>query len=706
MDNVGAEVGQKMRSAIKAKLLELNCYADDELPDYIMVMVANKRTKSQMNDDLNLFLNTKTSTFVEWLHIVLKKLKEVTVTNPEVYKRVTKRKSNDGPDIKVKKEKKSSKKLADNIKREEDLKKSLTDNLPMNVNRLSDQRKIIVVSENKDQADDDFDIPLLSEVSSSSEADLKAIERKIRNVKSRLGITVDSDLETELQNIKSEKDTLENESLQPQGTSSENHRIVELESTNESEAEVGNEQRIADTQENMDFSFTPEKIRRHTPITFDEDPPPKRISILDRLGKKPLNDEADLKQHTSEYRRQEQHFPKRSGEPSSNEEEDFSVRRGDKKSNKERREERHSGKKRISSRRYSPEYQKVKSRKSENRNILGRLCVMSKIHVPQKECKELELEDELKTREVRSMVQVKPRRLPSNMQQPNKNLLLKAVAEAQKSVAQATNSGIRQALKRRLVIEDEDVPIARKLSHSEKVKLRNKILEKVSQTSSDDEEEREMYTPKPLKNVVKETPKYVPSSRNSLEEPAESEKKVSSLRPSIKSRLEPKKSPSPIVFDRLSPKVSNKLNVPDRLPIARPPLSIKNKERCKYWPSCRQGDKCEFVHPSANCEMFPNCRFGEKCIYFHPNCKFGTGCTKRDCPYNHIGITSTSSKLSIKLPVTQPQICKFFPKCTNITCSFYHPKLCKFGKYCKNQADCSYSHALSVSKTNLTWRSK
>lgn len=124
MENVGAEVGQKMRvsiiwnnarcevmfwlhvyfqSAIKAKLMELGCYVgkfllplpvqyklqtlfvDDELPDYIMVMVANKRTKSQMNEDLQLFLNTKTKTFVEWLQIVLKKLKQVTVTNPGIY---------------------------------------------------------------------------------------------------------------------------------------------------------------------------------------------------------------------------------------------------------------------------------------------------------------------------------------------------------------------------------------------------------------------------------------------------------------------------------------------------------------------------------------------------------------------------------------------------------------------------------------------
>lgn len=50
-----------------------------------MVMVANKRSKSQMNEDLKLFLSSKTETFVDWLHIVLKKLKEVTVTNPGGY---------------------------------------------------------------------------------------------------------------------------------------------------------------------------------------------------------------------------------------------------------------------------------------------------------------------------------------------------------------------------------------------------------------------------------------------------------------------------------------------------------------------------------------------------------------------------------------------------------------------------------------------
>ena len=42
------------------------CLADDELPDYIMVMVANKKNQGQMTEDLNLFLGTNTNVFTEW----------------------------------------------------------------------------------------------------------------------------------------------------------------------------------------------------------------------------------------------------------------------------------------------------------------------------------------------------------------------------------------------------------------------------------------------------------------------------------------------------------------------------------------------------------------------------------------------------------------------------------------------------------------
>ena len=105
MEGLGAEVSAKIRSAIKAKLIELEAYVDEELPDYIMVMVANNRNKEQMEEDLGLFLNHNTKAFTNWLHAVLEKLKKVTLD--EVSKKDTKKKK-----VKKVSEKSSSKKTS------------------------------------------------------------------------------------------------------------------------------------------------------------------------------------------------------------------------------------------------------------------------------------------------------------------------------------------------------------------------------------------------------------------------------------------------------------------------------------------------------------------------------------------------------------------------------------------------------------------
>ncbi|XP_030854637.1 zinc finger CCCH domain-containing protein 14 isoform X2 [Strongylocentrotus purpuratus] len=71
---MGKAISQKIREAIRAKLIDLGNYVDEELPDYIMVMIANKKTEEQMEDDLALFLGTNTDKFCGWLQGVLKKL--------------------------------------------------------------------------------------------------------------------------------------------------------------------------------------------------------------------------------------------------------------------------------------------------------------------------------------------------------------------------------------------------------------------------------------------------------------------------------------------------------------------------------------------------------------------------------------------------------------------------------------------------------
>lgn len=58
---------------------KFNCnfrlYLDNELCDYIMVMIANHKTRYQMKDDLSLFLGKDTDHFVDWLHDLLKNMK-------------------------------------------------------------------------------------------------------------------------------------------------------------------------------------------------------------------------------------------------------------------------------------------------------------------------------------------------------------------------------------------------------------------------------------------------------------------------------------------------------------------------------------------------------------------------------------------------------------------------------------------------------
>ncbi|CAB0014919.1 unnamed protein product [Nesidiocoris tenuis] len=60
--------------------MELGIHIDNELPDYVMVLVANKKTQKQMEEDLSLFLGDCTVPFTSWLHNVLKKLEQVTVS--------------------------------------------------------------------------------------------------------------------------------------------------------------------------------------------------------------------------------------------------------------------------------------------------------------------------------------------------------------------------------------------------------------------------------------------------------------------------------------------------------------------------------------------------------------------------------------------------------------------------------------------------
>lgn len=97
----------------------------------------------------------------------------------------------------MKKEKKDKSKQK-KLKKKESIKveKSLTDDLPINASALAEKRKVVIMQENQNSNvnEDNFDIPPLSAVQlSTTESELTDIERQIKNVKSRLGLIVESD---------------------------------------------------------------------------------------------------------------------------------------------------------------------------------------------------------------------------------------------------------------------------------------------------------------------------------------------------------------------------------------------------------------------------------------------------------------------------------------------------------------------------------
>lgn len=47
-------------------------------------------------------------------------------------------------------------------------------------------------------------------------------------------------------------------------------------------------------------------------------------------------------------------------------------------------------------------------------------------------------------------------------------------------------------------------------------------------------------------------------------------------------------------------------------------------ERCRYWPNCKNGEGCEYHHPTVPCKLFPDCKYGKKCLYVHPQCKYNS----------------------------------------------------------------------------------
>ncbi|XP_054944650.1 zinc finger CCCH domain-containing protein 14 isoform X10 [Physeter macrocephalus] len=609
---IGTEISRKIRSAIKGKLQELGAYVGlrdlssqpgieapspnhwtakevpgthEELPDYIMVMVANKKSQDQMTEDLSLFLGNNTIRFTVWLHGVLDKLRSVT-TDP------------------------SSLKSSDtNI---------FDSNVPSNKSSFSrgDERRHeaavppLAVSSTRPEKRE-------SRVSTSSQ------EQKATNVRQ----TYDDGAATRLMST-----------VKPLREPAPSEDVIDIKPE-------------PDDLIDEDLNFVQENPLSQKKPTVTLTYGSSRPSI--EIYRPPASRNADSGAHLNRLQFQQQqnsiHAAKQLDIQTSR---IYETGRLCEPEVLNSLEETYSPFFRNSSEKMSIEEENFRKRK------LPVVSSVVKVKKFNHDGEEEEEDDDCgsRTGSISSSVSVpaKPERRPSlpPSKQANKNLILKAISEAQESVTKTTNYSA--------VSQKQTLPVAPRTRTSQE-----ELLAEMVQGQS--------RAPR-ISSPVKEEE----TKGDNID------KSQGTQQRHLLSRLQ------------IDPVMAETLQISQaemsELSVAQKPEKLL--ERCKYWPACKNGDECAYHHPVSPCKAFPNCKFAEKCLFVHPNCKYDAKCTKPECPFTHM---SRRIPVVPPKPVTTPappsssQLCRYFPACKKMECPFYHPKHCRFNTQC-TRPDCTFYH--------------
>ncbi|XP_061560715.1 zinc finger CCCH domain-containing protein 14 isoform X2 [Phycodurus eques] len=571
---IGTEISKKIRAAIKGKLQELGAYIDEELPDYIMVMVANKKTSQQMADDLSLFLGNNTVKFTAWLHGVLDKLRTVAVEPSSARHepqsigslpatRTDEFKSNPRSD-----RTESRRSAHDSRRPSADLGSSrLTSAVKPLVELLPSEAVIDI----KPETDDDF---------GEDPAEAAAAPRGARGAAGRPSVEL----------YRPGQSKLSNASRSAEGSLHGRHQ----------DGGSGRTSKGGSVKEELSRKRKAPAVSSVVQVNRDSD------------------EESDDMDDDSE-------------------EED------------------------------------------EDASYAGR-GLSSRVSLPSK-----------------------PERKPTlpPAKQANRNLILKAISEAQDSINKTTAFPIAPA---RSAASNAPSDLAQRNNGdksddsgggTKRFDTRSFI---VSRPQPDGKRGDEAALPRTVQaskeKELSSSPKFivtlegVPSPPGN---PAESDVELDDVRPPSK----PVKSKVG-VLQRLQGALSLGADATEAemLDVDSAPLKKqKVMERCKFWPVCKSGDECAYHHPTRACKTFPTCKFGDKCRFIHPNCKYDGRCSKPDCPYTHVsrrGAVAPPAR-PVAPPAQTVSTCRFFPQCKKMDCPFYHPKPCHFAGQC-NRDGCTFFH--------------
>uniref|UniRef100_UPI0037E96F34 zinc finger CCCH domain-containing protein 14 n=1 Tax=Semicossyphus pulcher TaxID=241346 RepID=UPI0037E96F34 len=657
---IGTEISKKIRAAIKGKLQELGAYIDEELPDYIMVMVANKKTSQQMADDLSLFLGNNTIKFTAWLQGVLEKLRTVAVEPASLKNQLQ---SDSGA---VAGRSRSS----------------------VSEDSRAEELKVLTVSSSRSDRTD-------ARVSSSAHENRRGALEKMS---SRLTSTVKPLME-----------------LLP------------------SEA-------VIDIKPEMDDDLIAEDL----------------VEIATNHGRT----RGAASRPTAEiYRPGHSKFSSVSSADS--------YRHAEGSSHARQQDGRGSRTSRTGS---------SKEELSRKRKAPVASSVVRVNRAADEDSDDVEEEDAgYGGRGLSSRVSLpsKPERKPTlpPAKQANRNLILKAISEAQDSITKTTaypsipqRQTVPVAPRTRLASTEEmtaaiqlvqehlhslaprvqtytstELPPTRPPAPARSLASRLQLAEgndggeqsdygvevaagseaksfntrsfimsqprlqepaaRIQQRLLVREDGQPIQASKEIMDSA--SPKFivtldgVPSPMGTF---ADCEMELDDVRPPTKAtegtiNREPKLSVLQRLQERITTADDDVMDIEMAEDDSVPVKKQKVMERCKFWPVCKSGDECVYHHPTAQCKTFPSCKFGEKCLFVHPNCKYDARCKKPDCPFTHVSRRSTAGPppRPAAQPVQTTSVCRFFPDCKKMDCPFYHPKPCRFAGQCK-RAGCTFYH--------------
>ncbi|XP_041951720.1 zinc finger CCCH domain-containing protein 14 isoform X1 [Alosa sapidissima] len=706
---IGTEISKKIRAAIKGKLQELGAYVDEELPDYIMVMVANKKNAQQMADDLSLFLGNNTIKFTVWLHGVLEKLRSVAVeptsirpqldsdTSAPISKsRDGERRGEDSRALAVsssrsdRTEARVSSSAYDNHSRRGSSDKNAS-RLTSAVKPLMEPHSVEAIIDIKPDLDDDLIAEVHAETSVTS-------GRPPRVTSGRSAAE------------------LHRSRVPPGASSRSSGRMAESYRPSEERlsSAYGRSSRSSGSRDEM-------HRKRKAPVASSV--------VRVHRGANEGQDSDDVEDDDDD------------------DEEEYGSRSG------------------VSSRVSLPSKPERKPSLPPGKQANKNLILKAISDAQQSITKTTSYTTSRTTGPRRQTVPVAPRTRPSSEEMKSairfvqEQLQGLITPEAQLAASAASVlSGQSRSLSSRLQVEevpeDEEPPqqpdygtviilkeaqlcdmnrlkafdtrsfIVKRPELEETPSVRSRLgtsvqLQEVPSTTAPTPTAAPTTPLTPLRMVQpRERPEVAPASPKFI---VTLDGVPSPLASRGDQDMDVDDSDVPRV-DRaaadppgLGLKIRERLGAHQRLQkvvsfsdeedmdaedsdmMDQEPVPVKRQkvlERCKFWPVCKSGDDCVYHHPTTQCKTFPNCKFGDKCLFVHPNCKFDAKCKKPDCPFTHVsrrGAPNLPRPVAAVAAAQPPTICRFFPDCKKMDCPFYHPKPCRFAGQCKRQG-CSFYH--------------